>query len=91
MPNANNHRVTIIKFLTTLVISLIGITACASGPSITTSEALINSANRTLNTLKNRSDLDRFNSQLKTAAGVAIFPSIYKVDFFVVQKEGMEF
>ena len=88
MPNANNHRVTTIKFLITLVISLIGITACASGPSITTSEAIINAANRTLNTLKNRSDFDRFNSQLKAAAGVAIFPSIYKAGFFAGAEGG---
>lgn len=77
-----------LKLITILTTFAIGLSACASGPKIPTSEALVTSAARTLNILKNRADLERFNSQLKKAAGVAIFPSVYKVGFFVGAEGG---
>ena len=75
----NNYK---LKLTTALMMSLICISACATKPSETSTEALINASNKTLNVFKNRSDIDKFNSQLKTAAGVAIFPSVYKAGFF---------
>jgi lipid-binding SYLF domain-containing protein len=75
-------------FISTLVIILISVSACATSPSTTSTEELINASNKTLNILKNRSDLDRFNSQLRNAAGVAIFPSVYKAGFFVGAEGG---
>ena len=85
MSGVNNYKV---KFISTLIIGLISVSACATKPSTTSTEALINASNKTLNTLKNRSDLDRFNSQLRNAAGVAIFPSVYKAGFFVGAEGG---
>jgi len=82
------YKVRIIKFFYSLIISLIGVSACTNGPQITTSEALVNAANKTLTILKNRKDLDKFNSQLRAAAGVAIFPSVYKAGFFAGAEGG---
>jgi lipid-binding SYLF domain-containing protein len=70
------------------MISALGLTACSSGPTIPPSEALITAAVGTLKTLKNRADLERFNAQLKKAAGVAIFPSVYKAGFFIGAEGG---
>ena len=88
MSGANKFNLTTIKFLITLVLSVIGISACNSTPSITTSEKLVNAAITTLNILKNRSDLENFNSQLQAAAGIAIFPSVYKAGFFAGAEGG---
>ena len=85
MSGVNNYKV---KFISTLIIVLISVSACATKPGTTSTEALINASNKTLNTLKNRSDLGRFNSQLRNAAGVAIFPSVYKAGFFVGAEGG---
>ncbi len=76
------------KFLTLLTALCMGLSACASGPKVPTSEALVTEAVETLNILKNRKDLDGFNAQLKKAAGVAIFPSVYKAGFFVGAEGG---
>ena len=88
MLEANTFKGTTIKFIAILIMSLIGISACSSVPTITASEKLINAANNTLNILKNRNDLEHFNSQLKTAAGIAIFPSVYKAGFFAGAEGG---
>ena len=77
-----------IKFSITLLISLISITACATKPGMPNTEALINASNKILTVLKNRRDLDQFNSQLRSAAGVAIFPSVYKAGFFAGAEGG---
>ena len=42
-----------LKLITILTTFAIGLSACASGPKIPTSEALVTSAARTLNILKN--------------------------------------
>jgi lipid-binding SYLF domain-containing protein len=85
MSGVNNCKV---KFITTLIIILISISACANNSEIKRTEALINASNKALNILKNRSDLDKFNSQLRNAAGVAIFPSVYKAGFFAGAEGG---
>jgi lipid-binding SYLF domain-containing protein len=77
-----------LKFIATLIISWIGISACATKPNTPSTEAIINASNKILSILKNRGDLDKFNSQLKTAAGVAIFPSVYKAGFFAGAEGG---
>ena len=85
MSGVNNCKV---QLITTLIISLISISACTTKPGTTSTEALINASNKTLNILKNRKDLKKFNSQLRTAAGVAIFPSMYKAGFFAGAEGG---
>ena len=85
MSGVNNSK---IKFISILLISLISISACTTKSDTTSAEALINASNKTLNILKNRSDLNKFNSQLRTAAGVAIFPSVYKAGFFAGAEGG---
>jgi len=76
------------KLITLLVALSLGLAACASGPKVPASEALVTEAVETLNILKNRQDLESFNAQLKKAAGVAIFPSVYKAGFFVGAEGG---
>ena len=88
MSSLKHYTIVIIKYLTILIISSIGISACTTQPTGQRTELLINAANQAMNKLKNRSDLDQFNSQLKTAAGVAIFPSVYKAGFFAGAEGG---
>jgi lipid-binding SYLF domain-containing protein len=88
MLDINSYKAKFIKSLGILIISLTGLSACSTGPKKITSEALVNAANKTLTILKNREDLDKFNSQLKKAAGVAIFPSVYKAGFFAAAEGG---
>ncbi len=88
MPNILIRKGKLITLLVTLAIGSLGLTACTTGPKVPTSEALVTAAIGTLNTLKNRADLDRFNAHLKGAAGVAIFPSVYKAGFFVGAEGG---
>jgi len=83
-----NQKINRLAFLGALLVSALSLTACASGPTIPNSEALVTAAIGTLNTLKNRPDLERFNSQLEKAAGVAIFPAVYKAGFFVGAEGG---
>ena len=88
MSGSNNYKIKIIKFLTIIAISFLSISACTKRLNTPVAEALINAANTTLSTLKSRSDLDGFNSQLRNAAGIAIFPSIYKAGFFAGAEAG---
>jgi lipid-binding SYLF domain-containing protein len=88
MSGPNNYKIVTIKYLAVLIISSIGISACTTKPKQQRTELLINAANQALNKIKSRSDLDQFNSQLKTAAGVAIFPSVYKAGFFAGAEGG---
>ena len=88
MSSLTNYKVIVIKYLTILIISSIGISACTTKPEKPRTELLIDAANQAMNKVKNRSDLDQFNSQLKTAAGVAIFPSVYKAGFFAGAEGG---
>jgi len=83
-----HSRIRIIKFFSILIIGLVGVAACTGGPQATTSETLVNAANKTLINFMNRKDLDRFNSQLSAAAGIAIFPSVYKAGFFAGAEGG---
>ena len=70
--------------------ALMGITlsGCASGPKVPASETLVNQAQKTVEILKNRKDLTNFNRYLKSAAGVGIFPAVYKAGFFVGAEGG---
>ena len=88
MSGPNNCKVILIKYLTVITISLVWISGCTTKPNKPRAELLINAANKTLNTIKNRNDLDQFNSQLRTAAAVAIFPSVYKAGFFAGAEGG---
>lgn len=77
-----------LMLLAVLTMSSLGLAACSSGPKVPASEGLVNAAVDTLNILKGRADLERFNPQLKKAAGVAIFPSVYKAGFFLGAEGG---
>ncbi len=83
MLNQFSRKIGRFALLGVLIISSLALTACTKGPTIPASEALVTAAVSTLNTLRNRPDLERFNSQLKNAAGVAIFPAVYKAGFFI--------
>lgn len=61
---------------------------CASGPKVPVSESLVTQARQTIEILKNRQDLEDFNPFLKSAAGVGIFPAVYKAGFFVGAEGG---
>ena len=74
--------------LTFLLMVTLGLTGCSTMTEIRASDALVNAAARTLNTLKSRADLDQFNAELQKAAGVAIFPSVYKAGFFIGAEGG---
>ncbi len=73
---------------TAVIVFLTSLMACTGKPKLTTTEALVNNAVNTLKILKERTDLEEFNSQLKKAAGVAIFPSVYRAGFFVGAEAG---
>jgi SH3 domain-containing YSC84-like protein 1 len=88
MFNAFNRNLKFITLVAALFITSFSLTACTTGPKVPSSEALITASIGTLNTLKNRADLEKFNEQLKNAAGVAIFPSVYKAGFFIGAEGG---
>ncbi len=68
----------------TIVIVVTGLlSACSNGPQVPPTNALVNAAVNTIQTLKARKDLPQFAKHLKGAHGVAIFPSVYKVGFYV--------
>ena len=48
MLNIKHSRIRIIKFFSILIIGLVGVAACTGGPQATTSETLVNAANKTL-------------------------------------------
>jgi lipid-binding SYLF domain-containing protein len=90
MPDKFNKQCKII-LRTIIIIYSLSLAACTNGHKVASSEALINAGVRTLNILKNRPDIETFNPQLKNAAGIAIFPSIYKAGFFVGAEAGNGF
>ena len=53
-----------------------------------TSESLVIDSFNTLNRLKHREDLAIVNKMIKEAAGIAIFPSLYKAGFFMGAEGG---
>jgi lipid-binding SYLF domain-containing protein len=71
-----------------LVLLSLYLGACSTTPQLTNSKQLINQSVRTLTILKKRDDLETLPGQLKTAAGVAIFPSVYKAGFIAGAEGG---
>jgi len=61
---------------------------CASGPKVPATESLVTQAQKTVEILKGRKDLEDFNRFLNTAAGVGVFPAVYKAGFFVGAEGG---
>ena len=88
MSDSLSRKIKSVALVALLTISSLSLAACTSGPKTPPSEALVTAAVSTLHTLKNRTDLERFNAQLKNAAGVAIFPSVYKAGFFIGAEGG---
>ena len=56
--------------------------------AVLTSDGLVIDSLKTLNILKNREDRRVFLTALQNAAGVAIFPAVYKAGFFVGAEGG---
>ena len=56
--------------------------------AVLTSDGLVIDSLKTLNILKNRQDRRVFLTALQNAAGVAIFPAVYKAGFFVGAEAG---
>lgn len=86
-----NRKLKKITITGAILVFYLGLTACTNGPKVPASEALVNAGFRTLNILKNRADFETFNPHLKNAAGVLIFPAIYKAGFFVGAEGGNGF
>lgn len=91
MPEKLNKKLNKNTCTITILIFFLSLTACTSGPKAPTPEALVNAGILTLNILKNRPDLETFNLHLKNAAGVGIFPSVYKAGFLVGAEGGNGF
>lgn len=73
---------------TLLAFTLTFLAACASGPTVPASHKLVESARQTVENLKARKDLEEFNPMLKTAVGVAVFPTVYKAGFVIGAEMG---
>ena len=71
-----------------LVLISLYLGACSTTPLLTDSKQLINQSVRTLAIFKNRVDLETLPGQLKAAAGIAIFPSVYKAGFIAGAEGG---
>lgn len=71
-----------------LVLILLYLGACSTTPQFTDSKQLINQSVRTLAIFKKRTDLETLPGQLKAAAGIAIFPSVYKAGFIAGAEGG---
>lgn len=71
-----------------MVLALAMLAGCVSGPTAPASNALVSSSLKALETLKDRKDYPQFHAMLKDAAGVAIFPAVYKAGFFVGAEGG---
>lgn len=74
-------------------LALIGVLVLASCTTFTAlkprnSESLVQASLETLTVIKHREDLKFFEDLLKDAAGIAIFPSLYKAGFFVGAEGG---
>ena len=62
--------------------------AISPSSAVLTSDGLVIDSLKTLNILKNREDRRVFLTELQNAAGVAIFPAVYKAGFFVGAEGG---
>ena len=62
--------------------------AISPSSAVLTSDGLVIDSLKTLNILKNREDRRVFLTALQNAAGVAIFPAVYKAGFFVGAEGG---
>jgi len=71
-----------------LVLVLLFLGACSSVPRYTNSEQLVNQSVKTLSTFKKRADLETLPGHLKEAAGIAIFPAVYKAGFIAAAEGG---
>ena len=71
-----------------LSVALAMLAACSTKPKVQPTDALVNAAAKTINTLKARNDIPTFSKHLKSAHGVAIFPAVYKAGFFVGAEGG---
>ena len=77
------------NLLLTLSITFsIFVASCNNLPKLPTAREIVDESLNTLHVLKARADLKLFNSQLRNAAGVAIFPSVYRAGFFVGAEGG---
>lgn len=68
--------------------ALFVLAACANTVFKPSAEGLIAEAEQTVIILKGRADLAQFRAMLKDAAGVAIFPTVYKAGFFIGAEAG---
>ena len=77
-------------FFPLTLIAIIVLASCTSFSELKprTSNGLVQASLKTLNIIKHREDLKFFEDVLKNAAGVAIFPSLYKAGFFVGAEGG---
>lgn len=71
-----------------LAFTLTVLAACTSAPSVPATDKLVEQARQTVENLKARKDLEEFKPMLKTAAGVAIFPAVYKAGFVIGAEMG---
>ena len=72
------------------LMTIVVLTSCTSFSVLKpkTSYGLVQASLKTLNIIKQREDFKFFEDMLKDAAGVAIFPSLYKAGFFVGAEGG---
>ena len=71
-----------------IIISLFILTACTTSPGAPSTHQLVDEARQTVQNLKARKDLQEFAPMLKSAAGVAVFPAVYKAGFVVGAEVG---
>ncbi len=73
---------------TLALIGLLVLGGCVGARTPTAGNALVNDATAALRALKKRQTLKEFRPMLKQAAGVAIFPALYKAGFFIGAEGG---
>jgi len=77
-----------VRRIATVLFALAALAACTSGPKVPPSVRLVEDARQTFEHFKTAPDAKDFNDMLPRAAGVAIFPAVYKAGFFVGAEGG---
>ena len=71
-----------------VILSIFVLAACTTSPRAPSTHQLVDEARQTVQNLKARKDLQEFAPMLKSAAGVAVFPAVYKAGFVVGAEVG---
>jgi lipid-binding SYLF domain-containing protein len=77
-----------VRRIVVVLFAFAALAACTSGPKVPASVQLVEDAKHTLERIRVAPDAKDFQDLLPRAAGIAIFPAVYKAGFFVGAEAG---